>query len=154
MLTHFEGLGLAVARHALDRQNKVIIADIALTPEAESLVQGRETEDGASKEISFVKCDVTSWAQMENIIAFSETQYGDVPDVYVASAGIVEKVNHPASSCQSEELPLRPLDHPLQEQFLNADLNHTLLNSTSQRTHSGPTTIRKDTQFSTSTSTR
>ena len=63
----------------------MIIADIRLTKEAEEYVS-------AASNVIFQKCDVTVWADLENVIAVSEKEFGDVPDVYVPGAGIFEPV--------------------------------------------------------------
>ena len=64
---------------------KVVIGDLRLSPEAEEFA-------GSSKDVAFAKCDVTNWKDLENLIAVSEQSFGDVPDIYVPGAGILEPV--------------------------------------------------------------
>jgi len=42
--------------------------------------------------VVFEKCDVTKWADLANLIKVSKEKFGDVPDVYVANAGVFEPV--------------------------------------------------------------
>lgn len=46
----------------------------------------------------FQTCDVTKWDQLQSLIAVSEKEFGDVPDVYVASARVFESVRLPSRS--------------------------------------------------------
>lgn len=83
------GICLAFARLAAAQNNRVIIVDIALTPEAATFI--REANE-TGKSVHFLKCDVTNWADLENIVTFSEREFsGDVPDVYIGGAGVFEK---------------------------------------------------------------
>ncbi|KAJ5457341.1 NAD(P)-binding protein [Penicillium desertorum] len=61
---------------------KVLIADLRLTPEAESLVDG--------KTVIYLKTDVAKWPELENIVTVSKDVFDDVPDVYVAGAAVFE----------------------------------------------------------------
>lgn len=63
---------------------KVLIADLRLTQEAESLVDG--------KSLIYLKTDVAKWSELENIVIVSKDVFGDVPDVYVAGAAVFEPV--------------------------------------------------------------
>ena len=72
-------------RLAAAAQAKIIIADLRLTPEAEAITQG-------SEDIIFVPCDVAKWADLEALIQVSREKFNDVPDAYVAGAGVFEPV--------------------------------------------------------------
>ncbi|QKX57556.1 uncharacterized protein TRUGW13939_04673 [Talaromyces rugulosus] len=76
------GIGLELAKLVLAKGAKVLIADLQLTPEAESLVDG--------KTVIYLKTDVARWAELENIVTVSKDVLGDVPDVYVAGAAVFE----------------------------------------------------------------
>ncbi|EPE34671.1 NAD(P)-binding Rossmann-fold containing protein [Glarea lozoyensis ATCC 20868] len=78
------GINLCFAQLAVQKGAKVIIADLKLTPEAEKFINSE-----AASAI-FTKCDVTRRADLENLIRVSEENYGDVPDVYIAGAGVFE----------------------------------------------------------------
>jgi NAD(P)-dependent dehydrogenase (short-subunit alcohol dehydrogenase family) len=79
------GIGLAFVQTALAANAKVIVADLAQTDAIKSL--GRNNPN-----VRFKQCDVGKWADLESLIAFSESEFGDVPDVFAANAGIMESV--------------------------------------------------------------
>jgi len=78
------GIGLALAKLAHSRGARVLIGDLKLTPEAESLVSS------SPNEIKFQKCDVTSFSDLRNLITASVKLFGEVPDVVAPVAGIFE----------------------------------------------------------------
>lgn len=63
----------------------VIIADLRLTEQAQSLVDG-------SDRVIFLRCDVTKRKDLDSLITGSVDKFGEVPDVYVAGAGVFEPV--------------------------------------------------------------
>ena len=65
---------------------KIIIADLRLTAEAEEFIKTSE------KHIVFTKCDVTRWEDLQNLVQLSQEKFNDVPDVYIAGAGVFEPV--------------------------------------------------------------
>ncbi|OOF94987.1 hypothetical protein ASPCADRAFT_208614, partial [Aspergillus carbonarius ITEM 5010] len=77
------GIGLQLTRLASAKGAKVIIGDLQLTPEAQQLVDTTET-------VIYQRCDVRNWADLHALIQLSRDKWNDVPDVYVASAGIFE----------------------------------------------------------------
>jgi len=79
------GINLAFARLAVQKNARVIIADIQLTAEADEFLK-------YEKNVVFQKCDVTKWTDLQNLIKVSEKEFGDVPDIYVAGAGVFEPV--------------------------------------------------------------
>lgn len=78
------GIGLAVAQLCQSLGARVLIGDLKLTSEAEKLIQSSKDT------VAFTHCDVTSWSDLRNLISHSVQKFGDVPDVYVPSAGIFE----------------------------------------------------------------
>jgi NAD(P)-dependent dehydrogenase (short-subunit alcohol dehydrogenase family) len=86
------GINLCFAQLAVKQGAKVIIADLKLTPEAEKFVNSE------APSAIFTKCDVTKRSDLENLIKVSEEKYGDVPDVYIAGAGVFEPVRPPSPS--------------------------------------------------------
>ncbi|KAN0091739.1 NAD(P)-binding protein [Hyaloscypha variabilis] len=62
---------------------KVIIADISLTKKAQEVID-------ADSDIVYQKCDVIKWNDLQALIDDCKTNFGDVPDVFVASAGVLE----------------------------------------------------------------
>ena len=78
------GIGFAYVLIAREHGARaVIIADLALTEEAKRAV------DSDSK-IIFQRCDVTKWSDLQDAVYTSATTLGDVPDIFVASAGVFE----------------------------------------------------------------
>ncbi|PYI16205.1 NAD(P)-binding protein [Aspergillus violaceofuscus CBS 115571] len=79
------GIGLAAAQVAASKGAKTIIADLKLTPAAETLVNITTTAS-----ILFQPCDVRNWADLEALIRASLDEWGDVPDVYIPAAGVFD----------------------------------------------------------------
>jgi len=82
------GINLAFARLCVQQGAKVIIADLKLTAEASTFISSV-----SSKSVIFVKCDVMKRSDLENLVVVSEKELGDVPDVWVAGAGVFEPVS-------------------------------------------------------------
>lgn len=89
------GIGLAFCKLALASRARVIIADLKLSGDAEKLVHDN------TDVVFFCKCDVRKWGDLEALIAFSQSKFQDVPDVYVANAGVAESVSEDAFSTGS-----------------------------------------------------
>ena len=68
----------------------MIIADIRLTDEAEKFIQSVGAD-----QLVFGKTDVAKRDDLENLIILSEKVFHDVPDVYIAGAGVFEPVSSP-----------------------------------------------------------
>ncbi|KAK7883477.1 hypothetical protein LTR67_011227 [Exophiala xenobiotica] len=78
------GIGYEVVELALEAGAKaIIIADLRLTDEAAKSAEEHEN-------VVFQQCDVSQWRDLQNVIDVSEKQFGDVPNIYVASAGVFE----------------------------------------------------------------
>jgi NAD(P)-dependent dehydrogenase (short-subunit alcohol dehydrogenase family) len=84
------GINLCFVQLAVQQGAKVIIADLRLTEEAQKFING-----STANSVIFEKCDVTKRADLENLIKVSEEKYGDIPDVYIAGAGVFEPVYLP-----------------------------------------------------------
>lgn len=83
------GIGLAFARLAVRRGARVVMADIQLTVEAEDFLE-------STKDVVFQKCDVAKWDDLFQLVAVSKSKFNDIPDVYVAGAGVFEPVRCPS----------------------------------------------------------
>jgi NAD(P)-dependent dehydrogenase (short-subunit alcohol dehydrogenase family) len=81
------GINLSFARLAVQQGARVIVADLRLTEDGDKFMSG----EGAKAAI-FTKCNVAKRADLENLITVSEKEFGDVPDIYVAGAGVFEPV--------------------------------------------------------------
>ena len=79
------GINLAFVRLAIEAGAKVLIADLRLTADAEEFIK-------TAKNVVFQICDVTKWADLQNLIKISQEHFAGVPDIYIAGAGIFEPV--------------------------------------------------------------
>jgi len=79
------GISLSFARFAVRHGARVVVADLKLTEDGENFLRG----EGVAAAI-FTKCDVSKRADLENLIEVSQKEFGDVPDVYIAGAGVFE----------------------------------------------------------------
>lgn len=75
--------GFAFARLCHQRGAKVLIGDLKLVEAAEQYL-------ASASDILFQHCDVTNWQSLHDLISWSVEKFGDVPDVYVPSAGLFE----------------------------------------------------------------
>lgn len=82
---------MALVALAAAKGSKIVIADLRLTDPAKQLLQKNASN------IRFLQCDVTKWADLEAVVPFAGEHFGDVPDVYVAAAGIMETVCKPSA---------------------------------------------------------
>ncbi|KAH7137418.1 hypothetical protein B0J13DRAFT_528053 [Dactylonectria estremocensis] len=90
------GIGLCYTILAQSQKaKKIIIADISLSERAQEVI---DTDDN----VVYQECDVTKWNDLQALVDFSKEEFGDVPDVYVASAGVLEPVNR--ICCLSSDL--------------------------------------------------
>lgn len=78
---------------------KVIIADLRLTESAQRAVQ-------SDPDLVFQVCNVTKWKDLQDIPEVSLQKFGDVPDVYVVSAGVFEPVRTPPKEQAYQRLTL------------------------------------------------
>lgn len=80
------GINLSFVQTCLDSNAKVLIADLKLTSEAETIVKQ------ASGNAAFAKCDVSKWSDLEALPSEVSKAFGKdaVADVWVAGAGIFE----------------------------------------------------------------
>lgn len=78
------GINLSFVKLVLKAGAKaIIIADLQLTDEAQKLVD-------ENKQIVFQRCDVTKRQDLERLVQTSIETFNDVPDVYIAGAGVFE----------------------------------------------------------------
>ena len=85
------GLNLALTTKLLSLGCNVLLADLALRPEAEELVRKHATEAAGRGRAVFQKTDVTSWKQLEDMFITAEREFGLVT-IVVAGAGVFEPV--------------------------------------------------------------
>lgn len=75
-------------KQAVAAGSKVVLADLRLNDEAETFVK-----EHGGKDLVFQKCDVSKKRDQERLVEVAEERWGDVPDVYVSSAGLFEPVS-------------------------------------------------------------
>lgn len=79
------GIGFAFAKLCQSEGARVLIGDLKLVPDAEQYLS---TIDGSN--MTFQRCDVSSWRSLHDLITASIDTFGEVPDVYVPCAGVFE----------------------------------------------------------------
>lgn len=90
------GINLSFVKLVVEKGAKgVVIADLRLVEDAQKFV------DQNGDKVVFSKCDVTKRQDLENLVTFSVDRFGDVPDVYIAGAGVFEPVSFFPSSSSS-----------------------------------------------------
>jgi 3-hydroxybutyrate dehydrogenase len=81
------GISLAFTLRLLEAGCNVVVADLALSPEAEALNRYTETPKAI-----FQKTDVTNWAQLDAAFQTAHTSFGRI-DVVCTGAGLSEPVS-------------------------------------------------------------
>ncbi|KAH7351467.1 hypothetical protein BKA66DRAFT_575561 [Pyrenochaeta sp. MPI-SDFR-AT-0127] len=74
------GIHLAFSKAAHAQGAKVIIADLRLSEDAGTF----------DENMVFQQCDVSKWSDLQQLTRVALEHYGDVPDVFVAGAGVFE----------------------------------------------------------------
>lgn len=99
------GINLSFTALLLSRNCNVILADLSLRPEAETLV-GKYSDVAKSPRAIFVKTDVTSWPALSNMFDVARKEFGGV-DVVCPGAGVYEphwsNFWHPPGSPESRD---------------------------------------------------
>lgn len=93
MSVHFAndpGINLSFARLLLDSGCNVLIADLALRPEAQVIVD-KHTPQTTSSRAVFQQTDVTDWVQLERMFEVAEREFGEI-DIVCPGAGVYEPV--------------------------------------------------------------
>ncbi|KAK3681978.1 hypothetical protein LTR37_020711 [Vermiconidia calcicola] len=83
------GINFCFAKLLLSRNCNVLIADLALRPEAEKLVEEYSAKDGSKARAVFVKTDVTIWNDLANMFDQADKEFGGA-DIVCPGAGIFE----------------------------------------------------------------
>ncbi|TID27576.1 hypothetical protein E2P81_ATG00331 [Venturia nashicola] len=112
------GINFAFAKLLLSEKCSVVVADLALRPEAAKHFADFKT---SSPRVVFVKTDVSSWAALENMFTIAIKEFGKV-DILCAGAGIFEP---PSSNFWVPPGTGRSKDNPHGDRFLTMDINAT-----------------------------
>ncbi|KAH8701767.1 putative short chain dehydrogenase/ reductase [Talaromyces proteolyticus] len=102
------GINLAFATLLLANGCNVLIADLALRPEARVVVDKYSSRSGSARAV-FQKTNVTDWAQLEQMFAVAEREFGEI-DIVCPGAGVYEEhwsnFWRPPGSPESRDTPL------------------------------------------------
>jgi 3-hydroxybutyrate dehydrogenase len=93
------GICLEFTKLLLSKGCNVVVADLTLLPEAETVVTGDPGSEGATA--AFIKTDVTDWKQLRAAFEFAIEKF-KVLDIVCPGAGVFEPVG---SSCPDNRLP-------------------------------------------------
>lgn len=111
------GINLEFARLLLENGANVVLADLALRPEAEELVKKYQQKPKAV----FQKTDVSSWAELNAMFQAAIDNFGAV-DIVCPGAGVFEphwsNFWYPPGSAKS-------IDDPLGDRYKHLDINLT-----------------------------
>ncbi|KAL8650391.1 MAG: hypothetical protein Q9226_005164 [Calogaya cf. arnoldii] len=93
-----DGINLAFARLLLRNQCNVVVADLALRPEAEEVVAAHSSPSRSPARAVFQKTDVREWSQLERVFYAAIKEFGgaDIP---------FSSFWHPPGSSASRDLP-------------------------------------------------
>ncbi|KAG8625350.1 hypothetical protein KVT40_007101 [Elsinoe batatas] len=83
------GINLCFAELLLEAGTNVVIADLALRPEAEALTKQHETKQDGKPRAVFVKANVTIWNELENMFKVADEEFGGA-DIVCPGAGVFE----------------------------------------------------------------
>ncbi|KAF2791748.1 NAD(P)-binding protein [Melanomma pulvis-pyrius CBS 109.77] len=102
------GINFSFASLLLSRGCNVLIADIALRPEAQKLVDEYKEKAESKPRAVFLKTDVTDWPQLEKMFETARAEFGGV-DIVCPGAGIYDphwsNFWHPPGSTKSKDAP-------------------------------------------------
>lgn len=105
------GINLCFAKLLLENNCNVLFADLALRPEAQSLVDSYSHTDTPSSgpRAVFQKTDVTDWTQLERMFTAAESAFRTTVDLVCPGAGVYEPLFsnfwHPPGSAKSVDSP-------------------------------------------------
>ncbi|KAF2138935.1 uncharacterized protein K452DRAFT_232981 [Aplosporella prunicola CBS 121167] len=118
------GICLAFCTALLSRNCNVVIADLALRPEAEALVSAHKDKDASNKEgrAVFVPTDVRSWPALDEMFATAVREFGTF-DIVCPGAGVYEphwsNFWHPPGASAASR------DDPAGGRYTHLDINIT-----------------------------
>jgi len=86
------GICLSFAKLLLENGCNVLIADLALRPEAQVVVDKYAAKSSSSARAVFQETDVTDWLQLERMFKVAEQEFGEI-DIVCPGAGVFEPVS-------------------------------------------------------------
>lgn len=101
------GINLEFAKLLVSLNCNVVLADLALRPEAAEFVSQHEGNAGGPRAV-FIETNVTKWADITRMFEFTLAQFGDF-DILCPGAGVYEphwsSFWHPPGSSESRDSP-------------------------------------------------
>lgn len=99
------GINLAFSKLLISKNCNVVLADLALRPEAVEFVSKHDGTDGGPR-AAFVETNVTSWPALTHMFEFALAEFGDF-DILCPGAGVYEpnwsSFWHPPGSPESKD---------------------------------------------------
>lgn len=87
------GINLSFARALLAKQCNVLVADLALRPEAQELVSRHANRSRAPAKAVFQETDVRDWQHLERMFHVVDKEFGGA-DIVCPGAGVYEPVRN------------------------------------------------------------
>jgi 3-hydroxybutyrate dehydrogenase len=85
------GIGLSFIKLLLQNGCNVLVADLALRPGAQAVVN-EYSNSSSSPRVVFQRIDVTDWVQLGTMFEVAEREFGEI-DIVCPGAGIFEPVS-------------------------------------------------------------
>lgn len=86
------GICYSFAKLLLERSCNVVLADLALRPEAETLLKDFNSAEPGRARAVFQKTDVTQWGQLDRAFEVATREFGGF-DIVCPGAGVYEPVS-------------------------------------------------------------
>ncbi|KAL8936744.1 MAG: hypothetical protein Q9211_004038 [Gyalolechia sp. 1 TL-2023] len=115
------GINLAFARLLLAKQCNVVIADLALRPEAKEVVDAHTAPSRSSARAVFQETDVRDWSQLERMFHTASREFGGA-DIVCPGVGVYEP---PFSSFWYPPGSPPSKDDPSSSRYASIDINLT-----------------------------
>ncbi|KAI7327573.1 hypothetical protein KC315_g7038, partial [Hortaea werneckii] len=100
------GINYVFAKQLLERNCNVLLADLALRPEAQALIDQYSAHDGRTPRAIFVKTDVVQWPDLDNVFTTADAEFGGA-DIVCPGAGVYEphwsNFWHPPGTARSKD---------------------------------------------------
>ncbi|KAF4550412.1 Short chain dehydrogenase-like protein 25 [Elsinoe fawcettii] len=121
------GINFSFAELLLEAGTNVVIADLALRPEAEALFKKYEAKQDGKPRAVFVKTNVTIWPELDNMFEVADKEFGGA-DIVCPGAGVFEppwsNFWHPPGTDVSKDSPTGESSSGLGH-YMTLDLNLT-----------------------------
>ncbi|KAH8691876.1 NAD-dependent 15-hydroxyprostaglandin dehydrogenase [Talaromyces proteolyticus] len=83
------GLNFCFAKALLSKGCNIVLADVALRPEAKEFLECNQFRSPGSARAIFQKCDVSKWKDLESVFAHAEEEFRSL-DIVCPGAGVYE----------------------------------------------------------------